>query len=148
MARDGYGLVIDAITRRQADRRLTPDDFDPHAQVGKILLESCGGAIDDIAPDATAFPHRGMIYLAQYQSRWLPGAGPAVAEANIAWTRDMYDSVAAYRSGASYVELHRPRPAGLADRPTTGRTCRVFVKSRAATTPTDVFQFAQSIPLP
>ena len=100
---EGLELIIDAIDRRQADRRFTPESFQGSVDVGKFLLESCGGAINDVAPDATAFPHRGMQYLAQYQSRWRIGADQSAVDANIAWTRDMYESVSAYRSGASYV---------------------------------------------
>jgi len=143
---DGLALIIDAIDRRQADRRFTPEDFKASAQVGKFLLESCGGAINDTAPDATAFPHRGMLYLAQYQSRWLTGADQSVADANIAWTRGMYDSVARYRSGASYVNYTDPN---LKDWQNAyyGRNLPRLRQVKSKYDPDNVFRFPQSIPL-
>ena len=144
---EGCALLIDAITRRQGDRTLTPETLDPDAQVGKVLLESCGGAINDTAPDATAFPHRGMIYMAQYQSRWLPGAAPEIAEANIAWTREMYDSVAEYRSGASYVNYIDPYLAGWQDA-YYGANLPRLREIKGKYDPENVFQFEQSIRLP
>ena len=104
----GLALIIDAIARRQADRVLTPSDFRPGVNDGKVLIEVCGGAIDAVAPDASAFAHRGALYLSQYQARWQPGADEAVVAANVAWTREMFASVAAYRSGASYVNYADP----------------------------------------
>ncbi len=142
---EGLEPIIEAIDRRQADRRFTPEDFQASAQVGKFLLESCGGAINDTAPDATAFPHRGMQYLAQYQSRWLPGSDPSVAEANVAWTRAMYESVAAHRSGASYSNYTDPNLADWQEAYYGANFARLRqVKTKFD--PENVFRFPQSIP--
>ena len=140
----GLEKLVEAIERRQADRVSTPTEFEPGAQIGKVLIEACGGAINDTAPDATAVPHRERR-ATQYQSRWLPGADPATIAANIAWTRDMYNSVAAYRSGASYVNytdpdlLEWPRAYYGANLPRLQQIKRKY-------DPNNLFRFPQSIP--
>ena len=141
----GLEKLVEAIERRQADRVLTPTEFEPGAQIGKVLIEACGGAINDTAPDATAFPHRGMLYVSQYQSRWLPGAEPATIAANIAWTRAMYNSVAAYRSGASYVNYTDP---DLPDWPRAyyGANLPRLQQIKRKYDPNNLFRFPQSIP--
>lgn len=142
---EGLDRIIDAIDRRQADRRFTPEGFDASTQVGKFLLESCGGAINDTAPDATAFPHRGMLYLAQYQSRWRPGSDQATVDANVEWTRGMYEAVADYRSGASYVNYI---DANLADwqRAYYGDNLARLRQIKTKFDPDNIFRFPQSIP--
>ncbi|HET7717567.1 MAG TPA: FAD-binding oxidoreductase [Bauldia sp.] len=142
---DGLAPLIEAIERRQADRALTPTDFHGDTDVGKVLIEVCGGAIDDTAPDATAFAHRGALYLTQYQSRWRPNAGAAVVEANVAWLREMYDAVAAHRSGASYVNY---ADADLTDwgRAYYGANLDRLRQIKGRIDPDNVFRFPQSIP--
>ena len=141
---DGLALLIEAIARRQADRMLTPEDFQAGVQTGKVLIEACGGAINDTAPEATAFAHRGMLYLSQYQARWAPGADASVVAANIAWTREMFDSVARYRSGSSYVNYADP---DLADWPRAyyGANFDRLRQIKAKVDPDNVFRFPQSI---
>lgn len=143
---DGLALLIEAIDRRQADRTLTPEAFQPDVHVGKVLMESTGGAINRIAPDATAFPHRSSRYFTQYQSRWLPGANAATVTANIAWTGAMFDSVAAYRSGASYVNYADP---DLPDwqHAYYGANLDRLRQIKTKCDPYNVFRFPQSIPL-
>ncbi len=143
---EGLERLIEAIARRQADRRFTPQPFQAGAQVGKILLESCGGAINRTAADATAFPHRNMLYVAQYQARWLPGSDSSLADANIAWTRALYDSVAPWRSGSSYVNYTDP---DLTDwqRAYYGANLPRLKEIKRRYDPDNVFRFAQSIPL-
>jgi hypothetical protein len=142
---EGLGLLIDAIARRQADPVLTPPDFRPGVNDGKVLIEVCGGAINDTAVDATAFAHRGMLYLSQYQARWLPGADASVVAANIDWTREMFASVARYRSGASYLNYADP---DLADWPRAyyGANLERLRQVKAKFDPDNVFRFPQSIP--
>ncbi len=142
---EGLALLIEAIEMRQADRVLTPQNFRDGVQNGKVLIEACGGAINDTAPDATAFAHRGARYLSQYQARWAPGADPSTVAANIAWTRAMYHSVARYRSGASYVNYADP---DLADWPRAyyGVSLERLRQIKARVDPDNVFRFPQSIP--
>lgn len=67
-----------------------------------ILLCGLGGAIDDVAPDATAYPHRGTRIMA------VPGArfhDEAQDETMIAWAKQAGASLAALGSSAAYVNF-------------------------------------------
>lgn len=142
---EGLGLLIEAIGRRQADPVLTPADFRPGVHDGKVLMEVCGGAIDRVAPADTAFVHRNMLYLSQYQARWLPGAPAAVAAANVDWVRAMFASVAPYRSGASYVNYADPDLADWGEA-YYGANFDRLRRIKARVDPDNVFRFPQSVP--
>jgi hypothetical protein len=85
------------------------------------LIEAADGAVNSVAPDATAFAHRDNLFVIQYQSRWRKGAPHAVAAANLEWANDLYERTKPYRSGSAYQDYIDPE---LADwqRPTTERT--------------------------
>ncbi|HET9391906.1 MAG TPA: FAD-binding oxidoreductase [Candidatus Rubrimentiphilum sp.] len=99
---EAFSALIEAIARRQADRVLTPANFNPATQIGKVAFESAGGAISQPGLDAMAFAHRDIRIVTQYQARWQPGSPASVARANIAWTQAMYDSVRPWLSGSAY----------------------------------------------
>jgi FAD/FMN-containing dehydrogenase len=95
----GFDTLVEWMEKRQRDRVLTPAGFSDTHDVGKVLIEACDGAVNDLAPDATAFVHRGSTrFVSQYQTRW---RGDAVA-ANLAWADGLYSAVAPYRSGKAY----------------------------------------------
>ncbi len=66
---------------------------------GLILLDSYGGAINRVAPSATAFVHRDALFSAQYLSYW---DVPSAAAGNLAWLRSFYASMRLYASGYAY----------------------------------------------
>jgi hypothetical protein len=97
--REGFGTLIEWMEKRQRDRTLTPSDFDATYDVGKAIIEACDGAVNDLAPDATAFVHRGTTrFVSQYQARW---RGDRFA-ANLAWADGLYEAIAPFRSGMAY----------------------------------------------
>ena len=49
-----------------------------------VDLWHLGGAIDDVAPDATAYPHRGRPYMITFEANWEDDAD---TEANVGWVR-------------------------------------------------------------
>jgi FAD/FMN-containing dehydrogenase len=86
----------------------------PRAQ---IITARMGGAIERVAPDATAFPHRDARYLLWIVNMWEPGEDP---EPNISWGREVAAALAPYVTGAVYVnalgdEPHRVRAAYAAN---------------------------------
>jgi len=70
---------------------------------GAVLLDSLGGAVSRVAPDATAFPHRDAFAVAQLLGSWDAGAPATVAEATQTWLRDMYATVRPLVGRGAYV---------------------------------------------
>ena len=85
--------VIDALVEAAAGMPTAQSD---------ILVSQLGGAIRDVAPDATAYPHRDVTFLVTPGARW---TNPAQDEACIAWVREAFATAAAHAAGGSYVNF-------------------------------------------
>ncbi len=83
MAPGGVRTICAAMERHRADPSL------PLNNEASLTFLSLGGAVADIAPDATAFPHRHAIADAQYLAYW-PQMDASTADANLAWMRATY----------------------------------------------------------
>lgn len=65
-----------------------------------VGIECMGGAINRVAPDATAFRHRSEGFNFGICAGW---ATPEEDEATIAWAREMHEAMAPHASAAAYV---------------------------------------------
>jgi len=65
-----------------------------------FVIENLHGAVTRVAPDATAVPHRTEGYNFLITSVW---SDPAASEANIAWTRDVFESMLPFAAPRRYV---------------------------------------------
>ena len=142
---DGLSTLVDWMERRQRDPVLTPAAFAPAHTIGKVLIEAADGAVNAIAPRATAFVHRDNLFVAQYQSRWRSTASRAVVAANLAWADDLYAAVKPYRSGFAYQNYI---DSSLRDwqHAYYGANLPRLRKVKSRYDPDDFFSFAQSIP--
>jgi FAD/FMN-containing dehydrogenase len=139
-----FEALADAIARRQSDPVLTPHDFEGAVNIGKVAFETAGGAIARPTSPA-AFAHRDIRYVVQYQSRWRPGSSDAVADANIAWTQAMYDSVRPWLSGSAYQGYADPNLPDWQQQYYGASFSRLRTIKRKYD-PENVFRYAQSIP--
>ena len=139
-----FEALVDAIARRQANPVMTPPDFRFGVNVGKIAFESAGGAISRQPSSFAAFAHRDTRFVAQYQGRWHPDAGEAVADTNIAWTQAMYESVRPWLSGSAYQGYADPF---LADWPQQyyGASLPRLREIKRKYDPANVFHYRQSL---
>lgn len=70
-----------------------------------LLMDGCGGKIDDVAPDATAYAHRGALFSGQFGATWNsvpPDQQSAVGAASESWLDDLYAAVLPGFDGGCY----------------------------------------------
>jgi FAD/FMN-containing dehydrogenase len=104
------------------------------ASGGTLLLDSYGGAINRVKPDATAFVHRDQLFCIQYYA----GSG------STAWVRRARRAMRPYVSGASYQNYIDPN---LDDwrQAYYGENFKGLQLIKATVDPGQLFHFAQGI---
>lgn len=73
----------------------------PSAQ-SEIFFGQVGGAMNRVPVEATAYPHRDAEYVMNVHTRW---EDPASDTLCIAWARDVYQRMAPYATGGTYVNF-------------------------------------------
>ncbi len=104
---------------------------------GQILLDAMGGALGRVAPDATAFPHRGALFSAEY---YMDAAGVT----SPTWSSSMRTTMKPWSSGRAYVNYMDPLIGDPA--PYYGANYARLRKVKAKYDPDQVFRFPQGIP--
>jgi FAD/FMN-containing dehydrogenase len=88
----GVAAIVAAVAERQADPRLSN---------GGVSFDCLGGAVDDLAPEATAYVHRGALFNAQYTASW-NGSGNGPLRRNQRSLTRLKESVRSYATGQAY----------------------------------------------
>jgi FAD/FMN-containing dehydrogenase len=110
-----------------------------------VLCDTYGGAINNLASDATAFVHRGKTqYVIQYYKEW-PSAG--ASNANIAAMRTLYTSMRPFVSGGCYVNYCDLDLGDGFAKAYWGDNLPRLMKIKAEVDPKNIFKHAQSVPL-
>lgn len=65
-----------------------------------ISIYALGGAINEVATDATAYAHRDASYLAHIQAHW---TDPDEDATNQQWARELHGAIAEHGTGGEYV---------------------------------------------
>ncbi|GAC1480326.1 MAG: FAD-binding oxidoreductase [Ktedonobacteraceae bacterium] len=136
LSRQGIAHLVDAITKRHASSTLGN---------GGIGMDAYGGALNRVAPDATAFAHRNALFSAQYSASWNASDAASVVAANRAWLNDTWNSMRPFASGGSYQNYVDP---DLPDwqHAYYGANLARLRRIKKTYDPTNLFHFAQSIP--
>jgi FAD/FMN-containing dehydrogenase len=132
----GVEAVMAGIERRQ-----------PEGGPGGIILDSWGGAINRVAPGATAFVHRKALASAQYAAVYPEGAALEDIDRARNWMSNWYATLRPYMSGEAYQNYIDPALANWAH-VYYGANLTRLRQVKGKWDPDDVFHFAQSIPLP
>jgi FAD/FMN-containing dehydrogenase len=69
------------------------------SDISQVEFLAQGGAIADVAVDATAYPHRTATWLVNIPASW---TDPADTEREVAWVRGTYEAMRPYLDGTSY----------------------------------------------
>ncbi len=102
------------------------------------------GAVQDVAPDATAFGHRDAKYATVIAGMW---PDPAQNEANIRWVRDYYNAIAPHSQEGGYINFLAGDDM-VRVRANYGRNYDRLAEVKATYDPENVFRFNQNISPP
>jgi FAD/FMN-containing dehydrogenase len=111
---------------------------------GGVAFDSLGGAVNRVAPGATAFVHRNALFGAQYTTGWTPGAAAAGVARQRAWQETFWKSMRPYASGQAYQNYIDPTLANWRQA-YYGANYSRLAKIKATFDPDRVFAFAQAI---
>ncbi len=137
-------VMIEELERWQRDPVLQPPGVDSGLQAGKVIIEPIGGAVHDIAPTATAFPHREGSLVYQFQSRVRPGAPADVVAAGQEWVTGLTSRLTPWRTGAEYSNYGNRALKGWGHA-YYGVNLPRLRRIKAARDPGNLFRFEQSI---
>jgi Berberine and berberine like len=111
---------------------------------GGIAFDALGGAVNRVAPGATAFVHRNGLFSAQYTTNWTTGAGSLGVSNQMTWLRKYWASMRRYASGQAYQNYIDPELTGWQQAYYGGNYARlVAVKKKYD--PDRLFTFPQAI---
>lgn len=113
---------------------------------GGLLLDASGGAINRVAPDATAFCHRNDLCSLQYYTSWSETATASVRNAQRAWLTHAWQSMRPHVSGYAYQNYIDPQLPDWAHA-YYGANLPRLERVKRRYDPDNLFRFAQSIPL-
>jgi FAD/FMN-containing dehydrogenase len=112
--------------------------------VGGVAFDALGGAVNRVAPAATAFVHRNALFLAQYTTDWDYGAASPGVERQHAWLRSFWSSMRPYASGQAYQNYADPDLANWRQAYYGANYARLAQVKRAYD-PARLFTFAQAV---
>ncbi|WP_275571316.1 FAD-binding oxidoreductase [Mycolicibacterium vanbaalenii] len=142
-------LSGDALAAALEVVRRFPAGNDPERYGAMGLYGWVGGAVNDVAPDATAYVHRTARILVEMSSGWSPapsGAPVAPIPPDIRdWEDELWETVLPHTTGRSYQNFPDPE---LADWPRAyyGANLDRLTRVNATWDPEDVFRYPQGIP--
>jgi len=128
--------LLAAVEQRQAS---------PVLYGGGFVLDAAGGAINRVAPDATAYVHRRSLATLQYTAGWADSSPPSVVAANRQWIEAAWQSMQPYVSSGAYSNYADPDLVGW-EQAYWGSNFTRLTEVKRAYDPADVFRFPQSIP--
>jgi FAD/FMN-containing dehydrogenase len=102
----GIGVIVDFVNQRQANAQLGE---------GGAQFDAYGGAINRVASNATAFPHRNALAGIQRSSSFSMTDSAAVIQVGRSWLDDFTRALRPYVSGGSYVNYQDPDLVNFAE---------------------------------
>lgn len=123
--------TLDTIVK-YAERLPTPQS--------EILVHHVGGAINDVAPDATAYPHRDAEFIVTPSVRW---EDPTKDAEYLEWVRECHDALADEATGGTYVNFEGEREGH--EQNAYGKNYDRLVELKNEYDPTNLFRMNQNV---
>ena len=111
---------------------------------GGIAFDALGGAVNRVAPGATAFVHRNALFGAQYTTTWPVGSAAAEVARQHAWQQSFWQSMRPYASGQAYQNYVDPSLANWRQA-YYGANYTRLTRVKAAYDPHRLFHFPQAV---
>jgi FAD/FMN-containing dehydrogenase len=111
---------------------------------GGIAFDALGGAVNRVAPGATAFVHRDALFGAQYTTTWPVGSASAEVARQRAWQQSFWQSMRPYASGQAYQNYIDPTLANW-QQAYYGANYARLTQVKAAYDPDRLFTFPQAV---
>ncbi len=109
----------------------------------EIFIGQLGGAINRVARDATAYPHRDANFVVNVHTRW---SDPAEDEPCIAWARGLYEAAAPFATGGVYVNFMPADEAQRVRKGAYGPNYERLAQIKTQYDPQNLFRLNQNIP--
>jgi FAD/FMN-containing dehydrogenase len=109
----------------------------------EAFIGHLGGAVNRVKADATAYPHRDVLFILNVHTRW---QDPAQDKACIAWARELFDAAAPTATGGVYVNFMPEDEKSRVRAGAYGPNYERLVKLKAKYDPTNLFRMNQNIP--
>jgi len=111
---------------------------------GSIAFDSLGGAVNRVAPDATAFVHRDGLFLAQYFTTWTGSSSASTRANQHNWLTSFYNSLHPHASGQAYQNYPDPSLTDF-EQAYYGANYPMLQQVKATYDPNQLFTFPQAI---
>ncbi|MSO96395.1 MAG: FAD-binding oxidoreductase [Thermoleophilia bacterium] len=140
----GERMSAEGLTEMLGWMKRWPGSVQPQLNMG--LFFAFGGAVHDVAADATAFVHRNANFLFQVEPEWTPLDSPKTVAAIQSWLTEYVAAMTPYLLPQSYQNFP---DATLTDSGTAyyGSNLPRLRSIKKKYDPDNLFRFAQSIPL-
>ncbi|WP_224270235.1 FAD-binding oxidoreductase [Haloprofundus salinisoli] len=106
----------------------------------EILVHQVGGAVNDVASDATAYPHRDAEFVVNVAARW---EDPSRDDECVAWVRACHGALAEGATGGTYVNFEGDREGR--ERNAYGGNYDRLVEVKTEYDPENVFRSTQNV---
>ncbi|HZE88272.1 MAG TPA: FAD-binding oxidoreductase [Verrucomicrobiae bacterium] len=108
----------------------------------EIFIASLGGAVNRVAADATAYPHRNVEFVVNVHTRWSAAAEDAGC---VAWARKLYDAAAPFATGGVYVNFMPEDEAARVRTGAYGPNFDRLARVKAKYDPKNLFRMNQNV---
>jgi FAD/FMN-containing dehydrogenase len=108
----------------------------------EIFLGLLGGKANALPPDATAYPHRNVLYAMNVHGRW---ADPGEDTRCITWAREFFATVTPFAAGSVYINF-MTQDEGARIREAYGGNYDRLVQVKNRYDPHNLFRFNHNIP--